>query len=698
MDFPGAGLRWLQLVSGLVLFGSFGMLLLAGTARSPDVVRWRTVILAAARWLAVLWLVTAVGLLMLQVVSVSGRSEAALQWAEWARLLKRTRYGVVWQVRQVAGLVLLLVLLGRGPLTAWFGERTVVAALFVLALLIHAAAVFSGHAATTEPLWLAGAGHAVHLLAGGLWAGGLPALAYGLHLEARGGDPFFRQMFFGVVRRFSALAMVCVVLIVASGTLIAYLQFGAPIRWPARTGDIVGGLLAVLERSLTPLLATPFGLQVLAKMVLLVPVLLLAARVRWVWMPRMGKAAFEPDPRWRGASSLVRVEWGVVLLILFFAAGLTGTLPAAHAQMVWPLPFRLSLAATWDQPGMAATIVGASSLALGGLAWLVMIVMPRERINAAKSGRRNRLLAAVLLILSGLAIALYAMSVEAYPDTYRRTDVSYNAVSVAHGAVLFSQYCVACHGQGGKGDGPLAARLPAKPVNLTEPHTALHTAGDLFWWLTHGKSKTAMPGFAQKMTDEERWDMVNFLRAFSAGYQARILTPKVVPGGPWLGSPDFDFVTQTGRVAALKEYREHKAVLLVFYTLPFSAQRLAELERIYPNLQARDTEVIAIALSGTDPSSVGRAFPMVTDGGQDAATAYLLFRRTLGNPGKTILGEAPAHMEILIDRFGYARARWLPQDEEGAAGDWRDTQFLLEQIESLRSEPQILPSPDAHVH
>ena len=89
---------------------------------------------------------------------------------------------------------------------------------------------------------------------------------------------------------------------------------------------------------------------------------------------------------------------------------------------------------------------------------------------------------------------------------------------------------------------------------------------------------------------------------------------------------------------------------------------------------------------------------LVADGAQEAATAYLLFRRTLRDPGKTVLGEPPSHMEFLIDRFGYVRARWLPQDEEGTGEGWRDTQFLLDQIERINREPKILPPPDDHVH
>jgi putative copper resistance protein D len=91
-------------------------------------------------------------------------------------------------------------------------------------------------------------------------------------------------------------------------------------------------------------------------------------------------------------------------------------------------------------------------------------------------------------------------------------------------------------------------------------------------------------------------------------------------------------------------------------------------------------------------------FPLVTDGAQEAAAAYLLFRRTLGNAGKTVLGEVPPHMELLIDRFGYVRARWLPQDGEEQNDAWRDLQFLQRQIEQIHREPAILPPPDEHVH
>lgn len=63
------------------------------------------------------------------------------------------------------------------------------------------------------------------------------------------------------------------------------------------------------------------------------------------------------------------------------------------------------------------------------------------------------------------------------------------------------------------------------------------------------------------------------------------------------------------------------------------------------------------------------------------------------------MGEAPAQMEFLIDRFGYARALWLPEDAVVASkGDWHDINVLLQQIELPEREPLIRPPPDEHVH
>lgn len=700
MEFIGVALRWLQLGAGLGLIGGFCLLLLAGPSPAPAVARWRNLVLTAACWLAGLLLLVGVGLLMVQTASVTGRVEAALHWADISRLLEKSRFGNVWQARQVIVLVLLILLAAQRRWVAWCGERGFHVMLLIMAVMHAAGAVLTGHGAATEPIWLAGSGHLVHLLAAGLWAGGLPALLLGIQLAAHSDDPVARAHFAVALRRFSVVATASVLLIVVSGSVIGYLQLGAPRAWPGGGGGLLSGLFTLLERTTAPLIASNYGLLVLVKIGLLVPVLLLAARVRFNYMPRVGDSRFDPRASLAGVARLVRIELAVVLVILLAAATISGTLPAAHDQLVWPFSFRFSVAATWNLDWVAWRVTGG--VLLLGIS-VVLGVAVRQRLRDAQAGAarvRGLAATAAFTLLAGLALGLPALTVGAYPDTFRRTDTAYAAVSVARGAELYGQHCVACHGTGGKGDGPVAASLPKPPANLTEPHTALHTAGDIFWWLTHGKPEGGMPGFESSMSVEERWDMVNFLRAFSAGYQARILTPSVVPEKPWLPPPDFNFTTTAEVSAALKDYRERQAVLLVFYALPQSQARLDQLASSYAALRARNTEVLAIPLPDTRGlPPVALPYPQVSDGAHGAAMSYLLFRRTVSDPGRSVLGEPPPHLEFLIDRFGYARARWLPANTvKTQGGDWGDMDFLLRQIDLINAEPRLLPSPDEHVH
>src|SRR5690606_21119313 len=144
----------------------------------------------------------------------------------------------------------------------------------------------------------------------------------------------------------------------------------------------------------------------------------------------------------------------------------------------WWLPFRFSIRATWDLAWVPERIVAG-----GGL----LFVAASAAAGLWLRGRRGRAASFVALgtVLGG-AVALPAISVPAYPGTYWNSEVPFHVVSVAHGRAVFREHCVSCHGEAGYGDGPLADQTERPPANLTEPHTADHTAGDMFWWLTHG--------------------------------------------------------------------------------------------------------------------------------------------------------------------------------------------------------------------
>jgi putative copper resistance protein D len=93
--------------------------------------------------------------------------------------------------------------------------------------------------------------------------------------------------------------------------------------------------------------------------------------------------------------------------------------------------------------------------------------------------------------------------------------------------------------------------------------------------------------------------------------------------------------------------------------------------------------------------TAGMPYPVVTQGATEIARSYSLFRRTIANPDLLGKGTVPEHMEFLLDRYGYMRARWIP--EADGAG-WTDIGLLTEQIDQLNQEKEILPPPADYVH
>ena len=84
--------------------------------------------------------------------------------------------------------------------------------------------------------------------------------------------------------------------------------------------------------------------------------------------------------------------------------------------------------------------------------------------------------------------------------------------SIHAGKKIFVKECVSCHGKTGIGNGPKAADLEKPPGNLTTKDFQSQSDGAIFWKITKGKKP--MPTFATAYTDEDRWNIVNYLRTF----------------------------------------------------------------------------------------------------------------------------------------------------------------------------------------
>ncbi len=123
----------------------------------------------------------------------------------------------------------------------------------------------------------------------------------------------------------------------------------------------------------------------------------------------------------------------------------------------------------------------------------------------------------LLLMVCGGALGLSVVLVDAYPTTYVKNPLPRQMAVVKRGEALFQTNCAACHGQGGRGDGPAAAGLNPKPADLTAEHVDDHTDGDIFWWLNYGIAGTAMPSFEHILSDTERWELIRFIRSLRHG-------------------------------------------------------------------------------------------------------------------------------------------------------------------------------------
>ncbi|MHA6326033.1 c-type cytochrome [Roseivivax sp. CAU 1753] len=70
--------------------------------------------------------------------------------------------------------------------------------------------------------------------------------------------------------------------------------------------------------------------------------------------------------------------------------------------------------------------------------------------------------------IAGLAMSgLVACEMDAVPGGPAGGDGADAMPTEAEGARLFVEYCVVCHGTGGKGDGPMARAMTKPPLDLT---------------------------------------------------------------------------------------------------------------------------------------------------------------------------------------------------------------------------------------
>lgn len=95
-----------------------------------------------------------------------------------------------------------------------------------------------------------------------------------------------------------------------------------------------------------------------------------------------------------------------------------------------------------------------------------------------------------------------------------RNPVPADAQSVASGKEIYAGkgICAQCHGDTGKGNGPSGVGFDPRPRDFTNPTwQKARTDGEIFVSINEG-TQFGMMAYANSLTDDERWDLVNYIR------------------------------------------------------------------------------------------------------------------------------------------------------------------------------------------
>ncbi len=570
-----------------------------------------------ARWLGwlaagslVLCSVAELGWLLLQSADMAGASSLPGAMAALPTVLEQTAFGRLFAVQEAALLVTALALPRGGR---WLGLVCATATCALQAGHSHAASMHGGPS-------LLLAVDIVHLLAAGVWLGGLVPLALTVATSpARAGAL--------AARWFSPMGKVCVAAIAASAAYQGW--------------ELVG--------SVPGLVGTGYGWVALGKLALFGVLFGFAWLNRYHFAPAL--LAAEPARPKRVLRRSLAWQSGAGVAVVAIAALLSSMPPAMHEQAVWPFPGRFTLDTVNEDPALRNEVMLAL-LALAGAGLLAGL--------AIRVRRRWRWALLTPAVLTGCFAVphLDLLFVPAYPTSFFHSPTHFAADSIVQGAALYPANCAACHGASGRGDGPAANGLPVPPADLTA-HLWMHSDGELFWWLTHGidapEGGLAMPGFAAALSNDQRWALIDYIRANDAGAAFR-------SAGAWpmpLQAPTLQAVCDGGRTVGLADLRGGFVRVVIGSAHPAAVGG------------------ITTVLATTDPAAKPSAGLCVASD-ETIPVGYALV--------SGVTRAELAGTQYLIDGDGWLRAVQRP----GAVG-WDDPQTLQANIRQLQAHP-VAPS------
>jgi mono/diheme cytochrome c family protein len=165
-------------------------------------------------------------------------------------------------------------------------------------------------------------------------------------------------------------------------------------------------------------------------------------------------------------------------------------------------------------------------------------------LGARRLGRTRRsagygaiVVGLVLVAAGGWLFSSAFLDQSALPVT---NPVAADQASLSRGQQVYQANCSVCHGAQGLGDGPAAGGLQRPPANLRLHLTMGHTDSQLYEYISGG-IPPSMPAWKDRLTEQQTWDVINYIRTFAATPSTSstpqpVVTPGVSPIAPGVES------------------------------------------------------------------------------------------------------------------------------------------------------------------